>query len=531
MSGPVRPRAVAFALIGSLLLFLLLELTLRIAGAAWLSLNRADSSHQEADLTVWTAGDSYTFGLGAPDPATQSYPAQLVDRLQTATRSVALHNLAVPGFNSSEAVASLGHELGRSRAEGALSPDVILLLAGVNNTRWLGNSGQFCLDEPGAQTPVRAPSILRELRIFRVLHWALSPRLPRSSCDEVAAGFQFLEDGLPEDAQQAFWRAKHANPESRWARVGLALSLSRVARNAEAIPHFEAALEAGLDSPALALAYGFALRAEGRSEQAAQISSTPQAGQLQAFAELLDAWLAYDRGDLTAAAAAFDELVVAGGRAGDVREGAVLPFALDGRGWTLLRLGQQDLAAEAFERANEVGAPLGVTPHLMGWSHVGLAVLAASKGDRAEVQSQLREVERDSGAAPGARAWQQLRSTASGDTPIPRPVPTPAVQRWFRLEDTRLVEADLARAAALAEAAEARLIVLTYPQPNAHGELADALRRATDRLGVTFIDPRPTFQAELDAGTPWDALLVPDGHPTARGYGLMAQLVAQALAP
>ena len=106
-----------------------------------------------------------------------------------------------------------------------------------------------------------------------------------------------------------------------------------------------------------------------------------------------------------------------------------------------------------------------------------------------------------------------------------------ASQEWLDPADTRLIEADLRRAADLARRAGARLLVLTYPQPKAHPELSDAHRRAAEVSGALFVDPRAEFEQRFTGGSSWDDLLIPDGHPTTRGYALIGEIVADAIAP
>jgi hypothetical protein len=104
-----------------------------------------------------------------------------------------------------------------------------------------------------------------------------------------------------------------------------------------------------------------------------------------------------------------------------------------------------------------------------------------------------------------------------------------SIQQWLDPGDTRLVEADLATVCAQVGAVGSSLVLLTYPQPDAHPDLAAAILRAGLRCGVPVVDPRALFRTALDDGVPWSALLVADGHPTARGYAMIGEQLVETL--
>jgi tetratricopeptide (TPR) repeat protein len=253
--------------------------------------------------------------------------------------------------------------------------------------------------------------------------------------------------------------------------------------------------------------------------------------------------------------------------------GAVTVYALDGQGWCLRALGRTEEAASVFDEANRRGREMFVTPHLLGWAHLGRALLAAEEGDAEAAQRELREAVRDSSASAAAFAakawlagtkscsdahahfavslaiipWQeqalagQRLCSQLGDTgrlpnwqevdgfPGWRPQPTVSIQQWLDPGDTRLVEADLETACAQVRAVGSTLVLLTYPQPDAHPDLAAAILRAGRRCGVPVVDPRARFRSALDDGVPWSELLVADGHPTARGYAMIGELLGETL--
>ncbi|MCO4771084.1 MAG: hypothetical protein KDA24_13700 [Deltaproteobacteria bacterium] len=562
-----RSRAFSFALVTTVMVFALAEVALRLAGGVVLWRYRAAVSESAGSGgELWALGDSYTYGIGADEPAEESWPAIAASSLRP---PMTLRNLAEPGLNSSGIVQRFEEAL----VEG--TPDVVTVLAGVNNTRWLGQSGQFCLDDaPTSRATVgmAATGALGGLRVYKVLRQAvLAARPPRAvdrSCAAVAEGFQRLEEGRPERAVLAFERASRENPQSAWAQLGLGLARVREGRPGLALPPLLAAEDRQLSSPALGLATAFALRATGDHPGADARLTERQPGDLQHFAQLLKGWLAYDRGDLATARRIFDDL-------GDVHmaphalsHGGVVPFGLDGRGWTLLAMGDVDGAEDAFVAANRVGGELHVTPHLLGWPHIGLAVLAWRRGEHGTAQALLEVACRDSAAAGAARAVGAWVAATAGDpqrareliavsrvvgpdremtrqlealltrggpiptateAPLPLPSPTVATQQWLDPADTRLVESDLRRIADLSRQAGARLIVVTYPQPKAHPELTEAHARAAESAHADFVDPRAAFLAEYQDLGHWEPLLIPDGHPTTRGHALMGRLVAEAL--
>lgn len=557
-----RTRLLVFSALATLLVFGVAELALRTTGALVQSRHRArtDLHGGSGDLRVVAAGDSYTFGIGADDPAQDTWAMVVAKTLEERTgRAVQLDNLATPGANSTEIVDALVTRLDAGPV------DVVLLLAGVNNSRWLGQSGQFCLEE-GTSPAQRVRDRLDGLRTYAVLrHLVLSRRPPRDAdvaCRRVADGFQHLDDGYPDRADRAFSEALALNPASGWANLGLGLADLRVARHDDALQHIDAARALGVSPPALALASGFALRAADRTDEARAIAAADHHGDLAPFGRVLDAWLDLDAGRSEAAIHQLERVLADLGREG--APGGPAVWALDALGWARLDAGDAEGARAAFDESITLGATLHMTPHLMGWSHVGRAVLAAEAGDPGQALVDLEAAGRDSAAVAAAQAYagwlhltrgsrtdaqaalersrvvtpglaiadaleEAITQGPAGSPPRPRPVPGVAVQQWVDPADTRLVEADLERAARHAEATGALLILTTYPQPRGHPELADAAAGVGERTSALYVDPRPLFQAERDRIGSWEPLLIPDGHPTTMGYRLLGGLVADAI--
>ena len=567
-----RRRLLIFSALAPLLLFAATEVGLRLVGAAIVARHQARTATLTGDgeLRIWALGDSYTFGIGADDPARDAWPMVVANLLGERTgRRVHVRNLATPGANSTEIVDRLEAEV-----QTGSPPELVLLLAGVNNTRWLGQSGQFCLDEGTGGAADVAGALAGELaglRSYAVLrHIVLSRRPPRDAdlaCALVSGGFQHLDDGYPDRADAAFDEAARLNPGSGWAALGLGLADLRVARHTEALEHLARAAELGVSPPALALARGFSLRAAGALQEADLVAGQSHHGDLRPFARILAGWVLLDRGDAVAAIDVFESVIAEGDREG--APGGTMPWALDGLGWASLAVGRDETALAAFERSIEVGSALHMTPHLMGWSHVGRAVLRAEAGATAEALADLRTAGRDSATVATAEAYtgwilaahssveeagaaltrstavtpgltiaealsaalEGLPATATITTPLPRPRPMPtiAVQQWLDPGDTRLVEADLLRAHRIAESAGARLVLTTYPQPRAPPELARAAPPVAASPAALVVAPRPPVQEERDRLGSWEPLLIADGHPTTTGYRLWGHVVSDAL--
>ena len=111
MAGPDRlttRRKLAFGLVATVLAFALIEGGLRVAGEVYIARyqHRVEAGLAGSTGQLWAFGDSFTLGVGADDPARDSYPA-VAARLLSQTRSGPLHlsNRARPGLNSTEIVA------------------------------------------------------------------------------------------------------------------------------------------------------------------------------------------------------------------------------------------------------------------------------------------------------------------------------------------------------------------------------------------------------------------------------------------
>lgn len=559
-------------MVATLLALGLAELGLRAAGQLYLSSYqrqlRAGVSGTEGG-EIWAFGDSFTFGIGADDPATQSYPS-VATRLASEGRAapLALVNLARPGLNSSEVVA----ELRTALKERPSPPAAILFLSGVNNWRWLGQSGYFCLDQGEAE--VAGP--LESLRVYRVLRWVVlrfrPPRAQDETCRRIGEGFQELERGRPDLALAAFEEEMHAG-RGGWSDIGRGLAHSRMGQHSDALPAFEAARLRFPEKPAVLLGLAWSHRLTG-DPSAAEVVLEAGAPwrEYGDEAACLRGWIALDRGQLDAAENHFRRAGQLDREGGPPSGAAIVPFALEGVAWVTLARGDQPAALAAFEHCNEVGRQTHVAPHLLGWCHIGAAIVHAAEGRTAEAEAELTTAKADSaatGAAYALEGWlagagpkgcqgasfkwaaavgrvpghpwaTKGREACAGPegigsleelwaSELKRSMSVPVVAQWLDPADTRLIEADIAEAAELARGVGAPLYLLQYPQPDAHPEIAAAIERAAAGEGVPVIDPRPRLAAELASGKAWADLFIPDGHPNTAGYQVVGEEVARYL--
>ncbi len=557
------PRKVLFAALATVGLLGAAEVGLRVAGTVYMERYRGSVERglpQDGGDEVWAFGDSFTFGIGADDPATESYPAVAVEGASRRLgRPLGLKNRARPGLNSTEIVDEFRDSL---ILAGPRRPAAVVLLAGVNNERWLGQSGQFCLAVDTRTTVQR--SLADHSRFYNVIRWVVLQRRPPreadAACIEIGGGFDRLEAERPDQALAAFRRALELDPDNGWGHLGVGLAHARTGDHIAAIPAYRRAVEADLPSPSLPLVLAWSLRAVGDANGAAVLAGQAvEIEYLRDSAEVLLGWLAFDAGD---PAAALEHFQVGGhlARTEDGPPGGAgsTPYALDGLGWLALQRGDLTGAATHFRECRVRGDLAGVTPHRLGWCHLGEAVSVLLEG-RSEGVAELARVATadpstreagaalsawavalDEGCAAALPAWNStpttpwaaagLRACEFADPPAPagalshlRSSPSANVTAWVDPGDTRLLHADLLRAGRLARDAGVPLYFMTYPNPDGQPELASATHFAGDEAFVPVIDIRDRMRTELAEGAAWSDLFVPDGHPTSRGYRLMGE--------
>ena len=128
--------------------------------AARFAPERSSAWRPGAAVRVLCIGDSNTFGVGVPDEA--SYPAQLQTLLdENSPGRFSVINLGTPGMATWQIRQRLPAQLAR------YSPDIVILLAGVNNGWNLRPPG----GEPGLRHRIEV--VLLHSRLYRLLRVAL----------------------------------------------------------------------------------------------------------------------------------------------------------------------------------------------------------------------------------------------------------------------------------------------------------------------------------------------------------------------
>lgn len=197
----LRPRTCLLIASGLLLALVAFEACLQVvAFVVWRGNRpRAVAGTNDAAPRILCVGDSYTFGLGAPEPAEQSYPAQLQRRLdERAPGRWRVVSDAWPGRNSRELLLRLPAQLERHR------PEVVLVLIGMNDL-WrptpVVTDAELRAQARDDGFPVR----WRTARLAQLVVQWLRGDAPRRPADEVGflgtwvaadgTEFTFFEDG------------------------------------------------------------------------------------------------------------------------------------------------------------------------------------------------------------------------------------------------------------------------------------------------------------------------------------------------
>ena len=148
-----RPRRSRLA--GLALLVVLLELALQAAGplVQRVMSREGETADPDAPLTVLCVGDSNTYGLHLPQVF--AYPALLELALDSRySHPPQVVNRGIPGQNCAQVAAGLERDLAE------VDPDVVLLLAGINDTWNTSGQGSGLLDWLGQLKLVRLVRVL-----------------------------------------------------------------------------------------------------------------------------------------------------------------------------------------------------------------------------------------------------------------------------------------------------------------------------------------------------------------------------------
>jgi len=544
---------VAFAAVG-------LELVLQIV--AFVLWSRRDAEPVPVGDVVVCLGDSLTFGLGMPRQ--DAYPAQLEAKLRAVRPDWNVVNAGIPGQNSADVLGRLPDLLAK------YEPEVVCVLIGWND----GWSRPRAL-APEEVGPARFPWRWRTGRLLalasaQVFGETPSERPPAflGSWRLRGQGFHFAADGTVrlgdgsgrwenDGSTLRITPAGGAPFEVRWRECegGIEFALpgwDRFQRLWRGWPderlgsaEFDEALELGeLDraraivlastDPAAVLVMqgrlGLALLAAGRRDDS-----------LALLRELEGAWNA--RRDAVAGAAVAQWRAANGEIASAVTVAdAVVAIAPDQvAGWRVL----VDHCAAADRAALAVRLEAAIETQSSAWRRaelrLELAVLTAPT-DPAAAIGHLLTARRD-GIGSDETIAAMRRAVAVGGDAAPllaaaAAAPLPPNEREALERDVRravvgvdevhaVLEHHVRLAAGACRAAGARLVLLGYPFPHPRHE--EAMQRIAAAEQATFVSTVAAFQARL-AESPRGDWFVDEIHCSARGYELLASLVAEALA-
>jgi len=129
--GKIKNRLIVF-FVGILIFLVVLEVSLRIVGVIYARLSESDTisgtgKESSVETTILSVGDSVTFGIGAPTEL--SYPAQLQEMLNESQpkSKYTVINRGRPAQNSAQLLTRLEEQLQE------FSPDIVTILIGAQN--------------------------------------------------------------------------------------------------------------------------------------------------------------------------------------------------------------------------------------------------------------------------------------------------------------------------------------------------------------------------------------------------------------
>ncbi|MBK8978539.1 MAG: hypothetical protein IPM29_21795 [Planctomycetes bacterium] len=529
------PRRLLLTLLGTLAGLVALELALQLAAlvvgvGAGREAGAAAAGAGVRDGVVLCVGDSFTYGFGA-EPS-QSYPRRLEARLRAAAGDPAWQvvNGGWSGNHSPRLLEDLPRQLARHR------PAIVCVLVGVNDVwRGGGDAGGF------------------ELRTVKLLklawHWLREGRGP--SQEAPPAGEPPGGRGTsPADAP--FVGAWHA-ANGVWlefapgGRLESSFGdLTWVLRDGRLVVQWpgrdEAVLSFARDGDALWLEGG---PLPGRVRLAPGRPAGEVLDAAQAAAELPVRLAAFERApaDVAAGIAALDAARAAGRPSAMVTVAAALLRAAPAPRWLGEINGVAGRADATAQRAAEdalrdVAARADLDVPLRGAIVATLVSLLRAQGRDSEALGALFDGRRMHGAddvvVHEIQSWPRQYDRAALDAALagrPAEERTHCEALWRAGRDgadrtyARLTD-NLLQIVALCRAHGAEPVLLTYPMRRPRIEAA--VRAAAGEAAVRVVDLRAPFDAALRT-TPRDELFILDGHPTPRGYDLMAETVAAEL--
>ncbi len=454
-----RSRIVVFV-VGIVLCLLLLEVSLRVVGAVYSRLSEPDSSREVSDTTILCLGDSVTFGLGAKRGF--SYPDQLQKMLDQSDpqKQYRVINRGWPGQNSAQLLL---------RVEGYLRefrPQIVTLLTGARNQDNFFGFRQF-LEKSGDGRRgflLRLHDSLDTIRLYkftRLLFRDLTTGGNRQS--PVAHKLPEIQPGKYPSEVRRGWA------EDRPAK-GEALEDCFEAEKFKEMGQYDKALE-------------FIQDAVNREE--VQGSCYYLAGSMylekKQYPEAVD-W--FQKG---------------------IHHDPLLFGNYDGIGLALSDQGKMEDAITWFQK----GFTKARYESLYGHCYIGISKAFRKSGDTlSAIRFFKHEVRRPSPlddsylnrlAADYLLLFQKRRSTAD-------------VLRW--------IQSDIGQLLDLLKKYDIKIVFQNYPYEPDIDAIYQKIGSGSD---VIFVDHQETFSQYTENGVLSREFFVPDGHPNAAGYHLMAK--------
>ncbi len=545
-----RLRAV---LLGFALAAIATEIVLQlVALALWAT---SDGGQRPEGRVVVCLGDSLTFGLGA-SPA-ESYPVRLEETLRKQAALWSVVNAGIPGQNSADVVGRLPNLLARYR------PDVVCLLVGWND----GWSRPAKVD-PNALASDGFPWRWRTGRLFALAlaQWNATPEPPPNlpfvgTWHVRGQVVQFSSDGtarlgpLPvtwvlAGADLQITPATGPSFLVRWREWegGIEFALHgwdrfhrarRGSTDSGVPPEIEEAIEVGELDRALALAGASvgSIATQGRL-CLSLLAAGRRAEALGLHERLQEQWRAH-QDPVAGEALAQWQLAAGAVEAALVLAERVVGIASDRIGtWRVL----VDQGHASGRKALAERIAVAAAKQTSSWRRAELlaeqAVLVSSWDARAAVDlllaarqvgigqdesvAALLRMVRLGADAPG------LLAAAKASAALPE-VRDPFVRdvRRATVSEAEMIEVLTSHLRLVVErcrAAGATPVMVGYPFPTLSRE--DAARRVATELEVPFVSTFAAFGARM-AGMPRAEWFVDEIHCTARGYALLAELVAE----
>ena len=430
---------------------------------------------------ILVVGDSYTFGFGA-SPG-WDYPSVLRAWLeQRAPGRFVVINAGMGAANSTLARENLATYLSK------IDADIVVILAGGSNALNLSQYYAYTWDDPRLATLERW---LYEVRVIRLVRFTWSRRQevlqpPRWDQDLYAVSWRAAltrgrrwYTGAPDRVPESI-RASFEEGLDVLEAGGFEEAQDRFAALAKEAPTFGGARWAGALAR-LGLAFMMDREVDMALQEAVRLSPNDPNG--------------YD---------ALGGMYFQGRRINDAerwyRQGmAVAP------GWAGLRCGLGNVLAsrEQFTDAiAELKEGIRLDPDDQR-CYPALVEFSRRLGEQASTAEFLGTFSNSTTARNQAAILSEERKTVSA---------------WMR--------SDLTTMARMAQARGARVVFENYPTQNEANPVLEAVAR---KEGALFVDQRAVFAARLAGGTPVSTLFIPDGHCSSEGYGLMGEVLFNAL--